>query len=235
MNTQKDINIAFFLISKELQMASVNKKLSDYIRENNISQSEVAKKTGIAQSNLNRLLNSDDLRISHLIQITKALGLPPSYFFDGKEHISNEEIEGYKKRIDELEYLVNLNRRAEIEKYIQVTNEILKYEFQHESQELKNKVLGDFVDSIKVFDEIFNELALEVSQFSRETIKKNIHERIERIKREEKLAPRAKNIQKIRGDKEKSPIPQQIDNSDITKELREAIKKDDQKKAKKKT
>lgn len=127
--------------------------------------------------------------------------LPVSYFFDGTEHISNTEIERDKKEIEELKYLLSLNKRAEIEKYIQVTNELLKYEFPNESQEIKNKILGDFRESIKLVDDIFNDLALEVSQYSREAIRKDLEERINRIKKEEKFLPRAKNIQKIRSEK----------------------------------
>jgi transcriptional regulator with XRE-family HTH domain len=184
---------------------SVNKKIKEYIKEIGVSQFELAKKTGISQPNLNRLLTADDIKISQLVELTKALGLPVTYFFDGKEHVSNDEIDGYKKRIEELQYLVNLNKRAELEKYTQVVKEILKYEITNESQEVKNKVLGNYIDIIEAFDEGFNTLALEVSQYSRDMIKKGIEERIVEIKREQTLKPRALNIANIRKEKTKKP------------------------------
>lgn len=216
---------------------NVNNKILVYLESKGIGQTGLAKKMGISKQNLFRLLNSDDIKISQLLQITKVLEVPFTYFFDGKENVSNDEKEKDKKRIEDLEYLVNLNKRAELDKYIQVINEILKYEFKDEPQDIKNMVLGDFIESIKLFDESLNALALEVSQFSREMIKIGIEGRIAKIKREQTLLPRAKSIQKIRNEKNDTKLALEKQarrqGDDTVKELRELLKKDEQKKGKK--
>lgn len=162
-------------------MISVNKKIIDYIRENKISQSDVAKKAGIAQSNLNRLLNSDDLRVSHLIQITKALDLPVSYFFDGTEHISNTEIENYKKKIEDLEYLISLGRKHEEEKLYIILTSILDSEFKGLKKETKNVLLKEWDKSINEMKKIRERVQFNVSEVSRDEIIESIKERIKQI------------------------------------------------------
>ncbi len=165
-------------------MVSVNKKIIDYIRENKISQSDIAKKTGIAQSNLNRLLNSDDLRVSHLIQITKALELPVTYFFDGKEHISNEEIEGYKKRINELEYFMSIAKRHEEEKLFIAFSQILDVEFKNIKKETKKVLisqLSEDINSMKEFRDHFS--VIHINDFSKEVIIDLIKKMIKEIEK----------------------------------------------------
>src|ERR1017187_443390 len=82
---------------------NTNKKILKYLEDKGINHSVLVKKTGISKQNLSRILSADDIKLSQLIEITKALDLPLTYFIDGKEKISNEEIEKYKERITELE------------------------------------------------------------------------------------------------------------------------------------
>ena len=79
---------------------TINQKILDFIKSNRISQAGLAKELKYDRSNLNRILSSDDLKVSQLEDICKALKIPVSYFFDG---ISTKEIEDYKKQIFELE------------------------------------------------------------------------------------------------------------------------------------
>lgn len=125
---------------------SINKAISDYLKKMNISQYELANKTGISQPNINRLLNSSDIKVSQLFKITKALELPVTYFFDGKEHINNEKIEGYKKRIEVLEESLRDKRsiiiekeRLEVERVKKTLQNILDNEYKSLSKEDKKK------------------------------------------------------------------------------------------------
>jgi DNA-binding Xre family transcriptional regulator len=81
----------------------INKKILKYLEDKGINHSVLVKKTGISKQNLSRILSSDDIKFSQLIEITKALDLPLTFFIDGKDKVSNEEIENYKERISELE------------------------------------------------------------------------------------------------------------------------------------
>lgn len=112
----------------------VNKIIREYLKSKGVSQFELAKLTGISQPNIHRLLNANDIKISQLSKITKALKLPITYFFDGKEHVANEEIDGYNKRIAELEEMLGDKRRIIIERERQEVEQVKK---------LLNDILGD--------------------------------------------------------------------------------------------
>ncbi len=157
---------------------SVNKQILEYLRSKGVSQANLAEKMGVAQSNLNRLLNSDDIKVSQLIEICKVLNLNPGYFFNGNETINNQDVENYKKRIKELEYLVNLNKRAEIEKYFNAVNEILNYHFPNLEEKIKDEILESYKFFMDEWDGIINKLALEVSAISKREIKRDIEERL---------------------------------------------------------
>lgn len=59
---------------------SVNNRIFKFLCENQITQAELAKRTGIQKPNINRIIYNDDLRVSHLVAISKALGVPDHYF-----------------------------------------------------------------------------------------------------------------------------------------------------------
>jgi transcriptional regulator with XRE-family HTH domain len=135
---------------------AVNKKIHTYIKEQGISQAELAKRTGIAQQNLNRLLAADDIKVSQLIDITKALELPVTYFFDGKEHISNEEIQGDKKRIAELEEMLGDKRRIiaeieknEVEQVKKLLNDVIENEYKTLSPKDKKEAYKIVIEEAK--------------------------------------------------------------------------------------
>ncbi len=159
-------------------MTSVNKRILEYIRSNDISLSDVAKKIGVAQSSLSRTLSSDDLKISQLVEITKALELPVTYFFDGKEHISNEEIEGYKKRIEELEYIVSLGKKHEDEKLYLILIGILDSEFKGITKETRKELLKGWREHLSLMKELRESLQINISEIDREDIIEGIKGKI---------------------------------------------------------
>lgn len=125
---------------------NVNNKVLAYLESKGIGQTGLAKKMGMSKQNLFRLLNSDDIKISQLVEITKALEVSFTYFFDGTENISNDEVERYKKRIVELEEMLGDKRRiiAEIEKHEvdnvkKLLNDIIENEYKTLSDEEKKE------------------------------------------------------------------------------------------------
>lgn len=134
----------------------VNKKIRDYVKNKGVSQFELAKLTGISQPNIHRLLNANDIKISQLSKITKALKLPITYFFDGKENVANEEIDAYKKRIGELEEMLGDKRRIiiererhEVEQVKKLLEDILKNEFKDLSEQDKTEAYEIVVTEAK--------------------------------------------------------------------------------------
>lgn len=89
---------------------SINKKIRDYIDSKGIKQTDIANSLKIHQSSLSRTLNSDDLKVSQLIKISKVLMVGPTYFFDGSEIIDKNDLEICKKRIQELEESIHDKR-----------------------------------------------------------------------------------------------------------------------------
>ena len=81
---------------------TINNKIQTYIENKGLKLVDISKKMGISKQNFNRILHSDDLKISQLIELCKILEVSPTYFFDGSETLSNSEIEGYKKEIETL-------------------------------------------------------------------------------------------------------------------------------------
>ena len=88
---------------------SINNKILKYLQDKKISQVELAKRTNILPQNLNRLLNADDIKLSQLIAITKALDLPLTYFFEGNENVSTEKKQEFKKSNTELQHKLSAN------------------------------------------------------------------------------------------------------------------------------
>lgn len=87
---------------------SINKKILKYLEEKGINHSVLVKKTGISKQNLSRILgSSDDLKVSQLVEICKALDVPNTFFFEGKENDSNKEIEDLKSANLALQKKVN--------------------------------------------------------------------------------------------------------------------------------
>ena len=103
---------------------SINKKIVKYLEEKGISHSVLVKKTGISKQNLSRILGaSDDLKVSQLLDICKALNLPPTYFFDVVENQNANLI----KRIEELEEIIE-DKKFRIRVYDRVDQErIIKW------------------------------------------------------------------------------------------------------------
>jgi transcriptional regulator with XRE-family HTH domain len=107
----------------------INKKILAYLKQERISQSELAVKTGIIQQNLNRLLKSKEMKVSQMLKITEALGLPTDYFLAVKESVNKESeketptvsLRKIKTTYDDTETLSNLfvvvkmNYESEIE------------------------------------------------------------------------------------------------------------------------
>lgn len=94
------------MIINKIHFMSVNKNILSFLKGKAISQLELAKKLQTSHQGLNRILNSEDLKVSQLIEITKALDLPTHFFFDDYKEESNNNNEADKKRIAELEEIL---------------------------------------------------------------------------------------------------------------------------------
>lgn len=161
---------------------NLNEKIVKYLDEKSISQTKLAKLTGISQQNLNRVLNSDDIKVSQLHIITKALKLPITYFFDGKENVTNEEIQGYKEKIQLLEDLISREKRLKFERYIDEVNNILRYDFAYLPEGTKDKLRTHMVEGINEFNSIINSMVnsmyFEISKLTKDEIRNTINEKL---------------------------------------------------------
>lgn len=121
----------------------VNSKIQDYIEFKGLKSVEIAKRMGISKQNLSRILNSDDLKVSQLIEISKHLGVVPTYFFDGTETVDNEELE--KLRED------NKMLRTQIKLIEQNFRNIIDLEFQMKINVIKNDLSYWYEDDVLDF------------------------------------------------------------------------------------
>ncbi len=82
---------------------SITEKVKEYMRLKNIPHTTLAEKLNTSNQNISRILNSDDLKVSTLEKIAKALDLPIKYFFDDdlKEVIELEEIKAQLNTLQE--------------------------------------------------------------------------------------------------------------------------------------
>lgn len=164
---------------------SINKKIQVYIENKGLKLVDISKKIGISKQNFSRILKSDDLKVSQLIELCAVLEVSPTYFFDGTETINSEEIEGYKKRITELEILINTNRKAEISRYYNTIQDILKNDYANIDEQTKTKVyeqLNIMLNTFETFEKMNNEIILEVSQMSKLQIKKHVDDTIAEVR-----------------------------------------------------
>ena len=164
---------------------SINKKIQVYIENKGLKLVDISKKIGISKQNFSRILKSDDLKVSQLIELCTVLEVSPTYFFDGTETINSEEIEGYKKRIAELEILINTNRKAEISRYYNTIQDILKNDYANIDEQTKTKVyeqLNIMLNTFETFEKMNNEIILEVSQMSKLQIKKHVDDTIAEVR-----------------------------------------------------
>jgi len=87
---------------------TVNGKIRNYIEENGIKLTEVARKTGISRQNLSRILDSNDIKVSQLLALSEALGVEPGVFV---------ELPGARIKLKQLEENVKLvNDLVELQK-----------------------------------------------------------------------------------------------------------------------
>lgn len=61
---------------------SINSRVKELMKDKSISHTQLAKDLGIEQSNLRRMLNNDDLKITLIVKIAKVLNVPMSTFFE---------------------------------------------------------------------------------------------------------------------------------------------------------
>lgn len=54
------------------------------LREKAITQTELAKRVGMATQNLSRLIKSDDIKVGTLLKLAEALSMHPTDFFNEK-------------------------------------------------------------------------------------------------------------------------------------------------------
>lgn len=156
----------------------INNRIKDYLSNNEISQTELSSKLGISSTSLSRSLNSDDLKVSLLIKICGALKVSASTFFDGSEKYNNEEIEGYKKRIKELETTAAMGRFYKFEKFFTEAKNMLEYGYPNLSPKIKEKVLAELFDNTNNYrqfvDDILANMMLDVSSITKNEIRDGI-------------------------------------------------------------
>lgn len=166
----------------------INKKIKDYLEKQDISQAELAGLIGISSTSLNRSLNSDDLKISLLTKICAALKVPASKFFDGSEMYSNDEIENYKSRIKDLEFIVQQFKINRLDKFFTEALNILKYEYPNVSESVKQKVKEEITVGLESYSNIVNDLVgnlmLDLSEISKVNLKNEIDELIKKHSQE---------------------------------------------------
>ena len=75
-------------------LKAVAKRLKEIMKERNITQYNFSKITGIPQSTLSTIFNSDrnDIRLSTIYEVCSGLGIEFSEFFE-KEYLKIESIE----------------------------------------------------------------------------------------------------------------------------------------------
>lgn len=85
----------------------IGDKIKEILRQKGISQAELGRLIGKERSNVTNLLKSDNMGVQTLIQISKALNVPVSSFFEDqiKTDILNEPRFEYTKKHKE----VNIN------------------------------------------------------------------------------------------------------------------------------
>ncbi|MDF2447506.1 MAG: Cro/C1-type DNA-binding domain [Bacteroidota bacterium] len=118
---------------------SINKAILKYLDEKGISHSVLVRKTGISKQNLSRILGSDDLKISQLNEICKALNLPVTYFFGVNEIDDHAKL---TQRISELEemlkdkkFRIKIYDKIEKERVYKWGNELIDEKFSYFSPE----------------------------------------------------------------------------------------------------
>ena len=163
---------------------TINNKIQNYIEKKGFKLVDISKKMGISKQNFSRILNSDDLKLSQLIELCKVLEVNPTYFFDGSETINNEEIEGYKKRIEELEFIVDQSKFYRVDKFLTEASNVIKYDFPEIEKSIKEKVLNEIVDGVKNYKTMMYNLLsnfhMDISEMSKQEIKKEIEELIKK-------------------------------------------------------
>lgn len=167
---------------------SINKKILDFIKMKGIAQADLAKKMKIAPSNLNRILNSDDLKISQLVEISKILKVNPTHFFEGESSLNNKELESYKNRITELEKIIKDKEHYEFEKFYGTVKEILFYDKDFGSVEDKLKERIIIYISEAYGKSQLEKIIYDVSVLSKQEIKMEIRSAMALIKKGDELS-----------------------------------------------
>lgn len=131
-------------------MHTVNSKILEYLKSNGIQQKMIAEKIGMDQASLNRLLRSDDMKVSVLQKISEALSVNPVVFLsDHTPEISAEEFEGIKRKLNLVESEIELVKHHFIV-YLQMRYHThLDYTRNELSKYLEYDVIENLEDVIK--------------------------------------------------------------------------------------
>lgn len=123
---------------------TINKKIQAYIENKGFKLIDISKKIGISKQNFSRILNSDDLKVSQLLELCKVLEVNPSYFFDGSEMLNNKEsinIKREKEFLDKLyhnEITARINEERRSRHLIQYYYETIGFILLNKNTLLKN-------------------------------------------------------------------------------------------------
>ncbi len=97
------------------------KKLKQYLEENNISVSMLAKKIEMTPQGLRRAIRENTISTPNLFKLSKQLNLPISFFYEDTLPIANDSLEEYRRLTTEL-----LQEKDKIIKMLERENEDLR-------------------------------------------------------------------------------------------------------------
>ena len=102
-------------------------KLYKLMKIKKISQRELAKLTGINQTTISYILRGNDMKVSTLEKIAKALDVPISYFFDESQEIGKINIQNNANGSNN-QMQIQINEQSERIHELEKENEKLKAE-----------------------------------------------------------------------------------------------------------
>ena len=76
----------------------IHNKLEILLKEKKLTQKDVSEKSGLSVMAISAIMGGGDLKVSNLIKIANAIGVPVNYFFDESTPIPISPIEKHKSK-----------------------------------------------------------------------------------------------------------------------------------------
>ena len=68
-------------------------QMEDYMKENNLNRTQLAKELGVTKGYISQVLNGDfDHRVSKMVELSLAIGVIPQIYFEAVEQYLREDI-----------------------------------------------------------------------------------------------------------------------------------------------